>query len=212
MASAASAGSAAPKRDVDLLLDFGGGSGSATNSSAYHGHVGSLSAASSGSSNSVIGTAAAGTAPTAQSLEDLLGLSNSTVNFTAATGFAPAAVPTSLLPSSVTMPGMASTAYRPPAPLYPPSRPAGFATAAYPSAMAGYPAPVAGVPTLPAATGAPRGSVTFDPSLVGRGRDAPNYTVSSTSSDARASSSSSFAFVGEKRDAFEFVQDEIRRK
>ena len=59
-------------------------------------------------------------------------------------------------------------------------------------------------------SGSVGGAVAFDPSLVGRGRDAPNYTVS-TSTEKRPSNSS-FNFVGEKRDAFEFVQDEIKRK
>jgi hypothetical protein len=95
----------------------------------------------------------------------------------------------------------------------------GYPPVAYPSALAGYPAPPAAQrPPASTTTGTGLPSLAVDPALVGRGRDAPNYNLpadrrtSGAGPTASGGSSGSFGFVGEKRDAFAFVQEEIRRK
>ena len=124
-------------------------------------------------------------------------------------GTVPAQVPYVGVPGAVPL-GVPGGVARPVYPVagVPAGVPAGMPVSAY--GVAGYPPGTAAYPA-PAYAAPPNATLAIDPNLVGRGPNAPNYNVSS-GQDKRTSSSSSFNFVADKRDAFDFVQDSLKKK
>lgn len=161
-----------------------------------------------------------------QSLEDLLGLTSlgepAMPSATAtqpsplgamAGAWRPPPLPGSAVPAQVPYigapgavpPGVPGAVARPVYPVagVPVGAGGAYGVASYPPGTAAYPAPAYAAP--------PNATLAIDPNLVGRGPNAPNYNVSS-GQDKRTSSSSSFNFVADKRDAFDFVQESLKKK